>query len=353
MNPSTIAWTDPHRRQRFTDWLTRVAAEQRLQTDTLRPASSDTSFRRYFRIDGADTSFVVMDAPPEHENCEPYVRMARLLQAAGLHAPRIVDWERPQGFMLLSDLGPVTYQDRMVAQPDSIETLCRDASLSLVRLQKIERQPWIPDYDEARLVFELAWFTDWYLQAWFDLKLDDAAQAGLLAAFDALVRNARAQPQILVHRDYHCRNLMFASPNPGILDFQGAVWGPAAYDLVSLLRDAYIEWDEAFQRAQAQEHWARARAAGVAMPERFEDFWRDFEWSGLQRQLKVLGLFARLSLRDGKHGYLADMPRVWGYAHRTARRYDVLAPLARVLEQVEPTRHPALAGIAYPAAAPP
>lgn len=348
MNTPTIAWSDPQRQQGFTDWLSRVTGEQQLRPDTLRPASSDTSFRRYFRVDGAQGSFVVMDAPPTHEDCEPFVRMARLLEGAGLHVPRILDWDQPQGFMLLSDLGPITYQDRLQAVPRSVDALCRDASHALVRLQKIERQPWIPAYDQTRIDFELSWFTEWYLQAWFELPLDEREQAGLRASFDALVHNALAQPQILVHRDYHCRNLMFASPNPGILDFQGAVWGPAAYDLVSLLRDAYIEWEEPFQQAQARAHWDSARAQGVPMPLRFEDFWRDFEWSGLQRQLKVLGLFARLSLRDGKHGYLADMPRVWGYAHRTALRYDALAPLARVLTQVDPTRHPALAAAALP-----
>jgi aminoglycoside/choline kinase family phosphotransferase len=346
MSAPPIPWSDPQRERLFASWLERVAGEKQLRPATLRVASSDTSLRRYFRIDGPRESFVVMDAPPQHEDCGPYVRMARLLHGAGLHVPRIEAWDDLHGFMLLSDLGPTTYQDHMQERPDSVETLCREASEALVRLQQIGHQPWIPPYDAARLEMELAWFTEWYLGGHFALELDDTRRAGLREAYDALIRNALAQPQILVHRDWHCRNLMYASPNPGILDFQGAVWGPAAYDLVSLLRDAYIEWDEPFQRAQAREHWTRARAAGVAMPDSFEDFWRDFEWSGLQRQLKVLGFFARLSVRDGRHRYLADMPRVWGYAWRTSQRYAELAPLARLLEEINPTRHPVAVAVA-------
>ena len=340
MKPPPIAWPDARRHALFTDWMTSAAQRFGLREGSLRTAASDTGMRRYFRIDGAAASFVVMDAPPQHEPCMPFARMARLLRAAGLHVPQVHDWDEANGFMLLSDLGTVTYQEKIQAEPAGVASLCLDASESLVQLQRIERPPWLPAYDTARLEMELAWFTDWYLQGYCGMALDAQTQAALRQGFDALGGNALAQPQILVHRDYHCRNLMFTAPNPGILDFQGAVWGPAAYDLVSLLRDAYIEWDEDFQHEQAHAHWARARAASVAMPAGFNEFWRDFEWSGLQRQLKVLGFFARLSVRDGRHGYIADMPRVWGYACRTAQRYPELAPLARLLLQVDPAQHP-------------
>jgi len=340
--PHAPHWQDPVRESAFTAWFTRVCDDHHLQPSTLRAASSDTSFRRYFRadIDGGRGSLVIMDAPPALEDCAGYVRMARLLHEAGLHVPTIRDWDETNGFMLLSDLGPTTYLDRMRADPPATDALCEQASESLVRLQGIAKPAWLPDYDAERIRMELGWFTQWYVSAYFGLPLEGHTGAVLGQAAEALERCFLQQPQIMVHRDYHSRNLMVSDPNPGILDFQGAVWGPAAYDLAGMLRDAYIEWDEPFQISHARAHWARARAAGVPMPPDFADFWRDFEWCGLQRQLKVLGLFARLTLRDGKHDYVADMPRVWGYAVRTAQRHEALAPLAELLLRLDPASHP-------------
>jgi len=339
--PTPLSWQDPMRESAFTTWFTRLCAQHKLRASSLRAASSDTSFRRYFRVDieGGSASLVIMDAPPALEDCAGYVRMARLLHDAGLHVPTILDWDEANGFMLLSDLGPTTYLDRMRADPQATDSLCEQASESLVRLQGIPKPQWLPDYDVARIRMELSWFTQWYVSAYFGLPLEGRTGAVLEQASEALERCFLQQPQIMVHRDYHSRNLMVSDPNPGILDFQGAVWGPAAYDLAGMLRDAYIEWDESFQIAHAQAHWERARATGVPMPSSFNDFWRDFEWCGLQRQLKVLGLFARLTLRDGKHDYVADMPRVWGYAVRTAQRYEELAPLADLLLRLDPASH--------------
>lgn len=350
MSQPAIVWSDPQRERAFTAWLSGAAPHHGLRTGTLRPASNDTSHRRYFRIDAPDRYLVIMDAPPDHEDCRPFLRMAQLLGTAGLHVPKIFDWDEANGFMLLSDLGQTTYLDQMRAQPGATEALCRDASAALVRLQRIPAPPWIPEYDEARLTMELGLFSEWYVDGFFGMALDATAREGLQAAFQHLVRNALAQPRVLVHRDYHSRNLMAASPNPGILDFQGAVRGHASYDLVSLLRDAYIEWDLHFQREQARLHWERARCAGIPVPDGFDEFWRDFEWSGLQRQLKVLGFFARLSLRDDRHEYIADMPRVWGYAYRTARHYPEFRALAGLLERTEPS-NAASSGVDRPAVA--
>jgi aminoglycoside/choline kinase family phosphotransferase len=269
MNPTLITWTDAQRQQNFTHWLNGIAARLGLQPETLRPASSDSSSRRYFRIDSDRGPLVVMDAPPALEDCASYVRFAQLLASAELHVPSIFDWNEAHGFMLLSDMGPTTYLDRMRERPQDIEALCDDASRALVRLQGITRQPWIPAYDTARLTMEIGMFSEWYVSGFFRLTLDARQQARVQSAFDHLVRNALSEPQIMVHRDFHNRNLMAATPNPGILDFQGAVWGGASYDLVSMLRCAYIEWDESFQQDQAhrpRQHPGNPGCPGWAWP---------------------------------------------------------------------------------------
>lgn len=332
---SAIHWADPAREQRFGAWLAAQAAAHGLDPASVRPASADASFRRYFRVDGTSGPRIVMDAPPAQEDCRPFVHVAGLLGRAGLHVPQVQAWDEAGGFMLLSDLGSTTYLSQLdPAQPLAAgnRRLYGDALDALVRLQSAAGEGDVPPYGEALLRREMDLFADWYLARHVNLQLDEAGRAALEQALSLIVANNLAQPRGLVHRDYHSRNLMASEPNPGILDFQDAVFGPLAYDVVSLLRDAYVEWDEEVQIDYAARYWERARKAGLPVSGDFGDFWRDFEWMGLQRQLKVLGIFARLAHRDGKRGYLDDIPRVWGYAHRVCMRYTGLGRLAQLLE---------------------
>lgn len=338
---SSIVWADAARAEAFGRWLAELAPRHALQPSSVRAASADASFRRYFRVDAIAAgapSRIIMDAPPQHENCGPFVRVARLLEQGGLHVPQVLAWDEAQGFLLLSDLGSQTYLSRLdaaaAAAPDNVR-LYRDAIDALVRLQQVRAQAEVPLYDAALLRRELELFPVWYLARHKGMTLSDAQSADLERTFGLILANNLAQPTVLVHRDYHSRNLMVSDPNPGVLDFQDAVWGPITYDLVSLLRDAYIEWDEPVQIDYAARYWDVARRAGLPVHADFSEFWRDFEWMGLQRALKVLGIFARLAHRDGKHGYLDDIPRVWRYAHRVCVRYNGLGALARVLETAE------------------
>ena len=341
-----IAWADPARAQAFAAWLDGLRAEHGLLPETVRAASADASFRRYFRIDtAAGTSLIAMDAPPSHEDCRPFVAIDRLLAAGDVGVPRILAWDEPQGFMLLSDLGAHTLLStlRPEAQPHSPEDVAnrlRYASAldELVRIQAVPADS-LPPYDDALLQRELSLLPDWYLTQLRGLTLDDATRQMLDTTFALIKAQVLGQATVLVHRDYHSRNLMADAADPqarlGVIDFQDAVRGPVTYDLVSLLRDAYVMWDEEAQIDHAVRYWQRARQAGLPVPEDFGDFWRDVEWMGLQRHLKVLGIFARLAIRDGKQQYLSDIPRVWTYAHRVASRYQGLGPLARLLEQAE------------------
>ncbi|BDI03920.1 aminoglycoside phosphotransferase [Sphaerotilus microaerophilus] len=354
---SEVTWTDPARHAAFDAWLAGVAAQQGLDPATLRPASADASFRRYLRLDAREAgqpSRIVMDAPPSHEDCRPFVQVAGLLGGAGLAAPQVLAWDEAQGFMLLSDLGDRTYLAELQSLDLSggaglrrADGLYRDAIDTLVRLQRIDATAAVPAYDRALMQRELDLFPEWYVARHRGATLTDREREQLARCFDLILKTCLAQPAVLVHRDYHSRNLMLPlggpgelaeGSGPGILDFQDAVAGPASYDLVSLLRDAYIEWDEAIQIDWAARYWERARKAGVPVADDFGSFWRDYEWMGLQRHLKVLGIFARLSHRDGKDGYLKDLPLVWRYAHHVAMRYSVLTPLARLLERLEDVR---------------
>ncbi len=313
-----------------------VAATLATRDFALTPASSDASFRRYFRVrfyaPGA-ASLIAMDAPPDREDCRPFVRVAGLLAEAGVHAPQIVASDVGQGFLLMSDLGDRTYAD--VLDETNADGLYRDALDALVLWQRSTREGALPPYDDALLRRELALFPDWYLARHIDVVPTPAERETLGAAFDLLVANNLAQPQVFVHRDYHSRNLMVCTPNPGVLDFQDAVTGPVTYDLVSLLRDAYVAWPEERELDWAVRYWDRARAAGLPVDGDFSAFFRDYEWMGIQRELKVLGIFARLSHRDGKDRYLADLPRVMGYLRRAVSRYREFDPLQRVLDAFE------------------
>ena len=298
---------------------------------TLAPASEDASFRRYWRLSLPDgRSFVVMDAPPEKENCGAFLHAARAFAEAGVHVPRIHAQDLDSGFLLLEDLGNTTYLDFFRDHdPKAPYAAATDA---LIRIQLASRPGILPEYDRALLERELRLFPDWYLERELGRELGPKEAQALRGVFEALLANNLAQPRVFVHRDYHSRNLMVCDPLPGILDFQDAVYGPISYDLVSLFRDAYVRWEEAQVLDWVARYWEKARKARLPVREDFAEFYRDFEWMGAQRQIKVVGIFARLCHRDGKERYLADIPRVLGYLLATTRRYRELAPLAQLLD---------------------
>ncbi|MBI4294327.1 MAG: phosphotransferase [Betaproteobacteria bacterium] len=298
--------------------------------------SNDASFRRYFRVhfDDGRTTLVVMDAPPPQEDCRPYVHVAALFAAAGVHVPQIHAQNLAAGFLLLSDLGDTTYLKSL--EESSADRLYGDALEALLCLQRASRPGALPQYDRELLRRELMLFPDWYCARQLGRELNAVQRQALEEVFGVLLENNLGQPKVYVHRDYHSRNLMLSQPNPGILDFQDAVYGPITYDLVSLLRDAYIAWPEERVLDWCARYWERARRAGLPVAADFAEFYRDFEWMGAQRQLKVLGIFARLCWRDGKDGYLRDQPLVMRYLRRTCERYRELMPLARLLDELEP-----------------
>ena len=308
------------------------------------PASFDASFRRYFRVTLAAAvavpdsrelarTLIAMDAPPPQEDCRPYVAAARLLVAAGVHAPAVLAMDLERGFLLITDLGTRTYLDALDSA--CAPALYGDASAALVRWQLASREGVLPRYDETLLKRELDLFPEWYVGKHLGATLTAAQKTMLDKAFRTILDNNLAQAPVFVHRDYHSRNLMVSEPNPGVLDFQGAVYGPVTYDLVSLLRDAYIEWDEERQIDWAVRYWEKARDTGLPVGEDFSGFWRDFEWMGVQRQLKVLGIFARLHHRDGKDGYLKEMPRVMRYLRGACARYRELGPMLRLFDELQ------------------
>lgn len=321
-------------------WLAALDPEHGLALDTIRPASDDASFRRYFRVDVSHAgapSLVAMDAPPPMEDCRPFVHAARIFAAAGVSVPAVRAADLERGFLLLDDFGSTTYLSRLGTDDANADTMYRDAIHALLALQAASRPGVFPDYDRALLGRELELFPDWYLARHRAVTPDAAMRACLESAFERLLANNLAQGRVYVHRDYHSRNLMVldGDANPGILDFQDAVHGPVTYDLVSLLRDAYVAWPEERQLDWAARYWEGARRRALPVPAAFDDFYRDFEWMGLQRHLKVLGIFARLNYRDGKDRYLADMPLVLDYVLRTARRYGEFDALTRLIEDVE------------------
>jgi len=274
-----------------------------------------------------------MDAPPEHEDCRPFVGVARLFAAAGVHVPQIVAEDLDNGYLLLSDLGSTTYLQAL--NEDNADELYRAANQALVRIQLASRSGMLPEYDRALLLRELRLFPDWYVARHLGAELDAAQAQALHEAFELILANNLGQPQVYVHRDYHSRNLMVSEPKPGILDFQDAVYGSITYDLVSLYKDAYVAWDEARLLDWVVRYWEAARAAGLPVARDFALFYRDFEWMGVQRHIKVLGIFARLFHRDGKDRYLRDMPLVMRYLRGACERYPQLMPLRRLLDQLD------------------
>ena len=381
MTHTFIAWSDPAREQAFNGWLAATAAAHRLLPASVRLASADASFRRYFRVDGANgaTTFIIMDAPPHQENCAPFVHVASLMQGAGMTAPGVLAWDEALGFMLLSDLGAQTMLD-VIGPPAAVDAIAHptpaDDALfgqaidALIRWQLASKPGVLPPYDDALLSRELALFPDWYVAKHRGIVLGAGQQAVLDDAFEQIKASnlqSLGGAQVFVHRDFMPRNLMVlgvlskigrsagppqARPAPpggnavceatsvgttslGVLDFQDAVYGPITYDIASLMRDAFCSWEEDFVLDATVRYWHQARKARLPVGDDFGEFYRAVEWMGLQRHLKILGIFARLTLRDGKPKYLADTPRFIRYARSTCARYRALGPLMVLLDAIE------------------
>lgn len=320
-------------------WLTSLPSALGLLPATLRAASSDASFRRYFRIDLNTGTAIVMDAPPPHEDCGPFLHVGDRLRQAGLHVPEVLAQDLDQGFLLLSDLGTHTYFEAIREGIDdaALQQLYRPALHALVRMQQAPCGD-LPRYDTGRLADELSVFRQWYVEGLCATRLTEREQASLGEIFAALTADNAAQPTVLVHRDYHSPNLMLPSASggePGVIDFQDAVAGPITYDIASLVTDARTTWEEEQQLDWAIRYWEIARAAGLPVGSDFAQFHRAYEWMGLQRNLRILGVFARLSLRDGKHHYLDHLPRVNGYVRQVAGRYGGFRPLLRLLDRLD------------------
>lgn len=315
------------RQKQLADWLSGLYPNQAF---TITPASADASFRRYFRATFTDgTTKVVMDAPPQHENCEPFLHIGKLFEDAGAHTPHVYAKDLAQGFLLLSDLGNTTYLQALDA--GNARQLYDQAIDALIKIQLASKPNELPHYDEALLRRELNLFPEWYIAKHLGVTLTAKQQAKLEEVFARIIKNNLAQPCVYVHRDFHSRNLMVSEPNPGVLDFQDAVYGPITYDLASLFKDAYIKWEEAEIIDWLIRYWEKARKAGLPVRQDFADFYWDYEMMGAQRHIKVLGIFARLYHRDGKDGYLKDIPLVMEYLHKACERYIDLKPLLNIL----------------------
>ena len=344
ISTSNVTWAEPQRQLACISWLEALAQTHGLVPSSLRIASADASFRRYLRVDTqAGASLIVMDAPPDKENCEPFVKVAKLMQLAGLKAPEVLAWHEAQGFMLLTDLGDQTMMSAIdVKNPQANHALYMQAVDALIAWQLSSQSGVLPHYDEALLNRELSLFPDWYLAQHRQIDVQGKMRNTLDSTFKMLVTRNLASPSVFVHRDFMPRNLMMPTGSDaalGVLDFQDAVYGPVTYDVASLMRDAFLTWEEDFVLDVTIRYWEKARKAGLLD---FEDWHQDFgvfyravEWMGLQRHLKVAGIFARLTLRDGKEKYLADAPRFIAYIRSTAARYIELRPLLRLIEEVE------------------
>ena len=298
----------------------------------LAPASADASFRRYFRLSHAGESWVVMDAPPEREDCRPFLHVAQLMLDAGINSPRILAQDLSQGFLLLSDLGRQTFLH--VIDEQNADALFTDAIIALVQWQQASRAGVLPPYDEALLARELALFPDWYVARHLGRSFTAEQQGWWDAGCKLLIARALAQAKVFVHRDYMPRNLMVSQPMPGVLDFQDAVHGPISYDLASLFKDAFLSWPAERVAGWRQQYWDAARAAGLPVPSDYAEFVRDFDLMGLQRHLKVLGIFARINYRDGKPAYLADTPRFIRYVREVVDTDAELLPLKQLFDSL-------------------
>ncbi len=350
-----VTWADAQRQAAFETWLAALSGPQQLEVASLRLASADASFRRYLRIAAAGGTRIIMDAPPEKENCQPFVQVAALMKEAGLHVPEVLAWDQAQGFMLLTDLGSHTMM-QVMKHAGSLESfapnlpLYQQALEALIQWQLASKPGVLPAYDEALLRRELALFPDWYIAQHRGVALTETQRATLDAAFDRIVAENLRWPSVYVHRDFMPRNLMVSGPASGdaptlgtglgVLDFQDAVYGPITYDIASLMRDAFLSWDEEHVLDVTIRYWQQARKAGLPVGDDFGEFYKGVEWMGLQRHLKVAGIFARLTLRDGKPQYLADAPRFIAYIRATCSRYMELKPLLRLVEDIEGIKPP-------------
>lgn len=346
-----ITWSDPQRQSAFTLWLEHIAATQRLVPNTLSVASTDASFRRYFRILTREgSSHIIMDAPPEKENCLPFVQVAQLMKDAGVPGPEVLAWNEPQGFMLLSDLGQLTLLQHLQQQPEQADAKLRESLDVLVQWQLASKPNILPAYDRALLRRELDLFSDWYIVQHKSWPANFAQRDALSHLFEQIMDRNLAAPSVYVHRDFMPRNLMVsASGQLGVVDFQDAVYGPITYDIASLMRDAFHTWEEERVVDITIRYWEKAKRAGLLqVPEwesDFGEFWKAVDWMALQRHLKILGIFARLTLRDGKPKYLADTPRFVLYVRDIASRYRELTPLLRLIDELENLQ--AATGFAY------
>ncbi len=352
--PASLTWPSTERESACLAWLGSVAPAHGLDFGGLHLASADASFRRYLRLPSrTHGTLVVMDAPPEHEDCRPFIAVAQHMRDAGLNVPEVLHANLADGFLLLTDLGTQTVLQHLPPEGSTereaqAHAFMKRAIGPLLQWQCASSPDVLPPYDEAVLRRELALFPDWYLAKAKGLTLDDSQQRVLQQSFDAIVAQNLSVPRVLVHRDYMLRNLMVPPPHAdpdaplGVLDFQDALYGPITYDIASLTRDAFATWDEETVVDVVARYWQAARRARLLGPESpsgwgddFGEFYRAVEWMGLQRHLKVAGIFARLTLRDGKPKYLADAPRFVGYILHTCRRYRELALLGRLIEQIE------------------
>jgi N-acetylmuramate 1-kinase len=325
------------RLRELNEWLGSEAVKQAVgesvASGVLAPASADASFRRYFRITHAGGTLIAMDAPPPQENCRPFVRIARMMADAGLCTPTVYAEDLTRGFLVLTDLGRQTYLD--VLNEDNVDSLMRDATTALVKWQLVSKPDVLPAYDETVLRREINLFPEWYVGKHLNVVLTEAQRTAMESVFSTIIASNLAQSRVFVHRDFMPRNLMVSSPNPGVLDFQDALYGPVGYDIACLWRDAFISWDEERVLDGTVRYWEKAKKANIGVPDDFGAFYRDVEWMAVQRHLKVMGIFARINYRDGKPRYLGDTPRFARYIRRVCERYDELMPLARLFDQLK------------------
>ena len=300
---------------------------------SLTAASSDASFRRYFRWQGAGRSLVIMDAPPPQENCRPFVAIDHLLAGAGVHVPQIHAQDLERGVLLLGDLGHQTYLD--IINAENADPLFADAIDALLAFQRLPMEAPLPSYDDALLRREVELFPEWYVGRELGKSFTDEQKAAWQRTSQLLIDSALAQPKVLVHRDYMPRNLMQSAPNPGVLDFQDAVYGPVTYDITCLFKDAFLSWPQARVEGWLRNYWEKAQAAGIPVQPAFEDFQRASDLMGVQRHLKVIGIFARICHRDGKPRYLADVPRFFAYIDEVISRRPELAELGQLIAELK------------------
>jgi len=334
-SPAAPTWSDPQRQTHFNHWLAALKDRFGLLPESVSSASADASFRRYFRVQSANGPLIIMDAPPDKEDCKPFVHVAGLLHTAHIRAPDILDWDATHGFMLLSDLGTHTMMQVMDQTAPPPLDLYLQAVDILVRWQLASRPGELPAYDHALLKREIDLFPQWYVGTHRQLTLSAAQQKVVDDAFALILKENLSWPSVYVHRDFMPRNLMWSDGEMGVLDFQDAVYGPVTYDIASLMRDAFLSWEEDFCLDVTVRYWEKARKAGLPVGDDFGAFYRGVEWMGLQRHLKIAGIFARLTLRDGKPQYLADTPRFIGYIRSACDRYRALGPLLKVIDTLE------------------